>query len=281
MQIPRIRIEPAWVLGLAVGLTAGCLRIDAFECQRNSDCVLDGVAGTCVLNQRTCVYPDGSCASLYATADGECVAAPLPGGASDSGSADAAGSTSVDPGSDGEPGSDGGLTGEPPDETTSGGGETPTTTGQPTGCVGPMDDITAQGVVSANSVFNDDFQPYLGVDGSYASSWFSSGPEPDGGPTLYTWSVLSPLCIAQVSITGNGLHQNPSFREDYGFEHMIVRVYDDSEAIVFQQMFNVLGTPDPPVVAYPDVEGVRVELELYDHESNNCGGFSELEIIGN
>lgn len=284
MRIARARFAPmgALALGSVLGFADGCLRIDPFECQRDAQCVHEGLAGTCLLTQGTCVYPDVGCPTQYSTAEGRCV----PGPPTDDGAMTSGPDTASD--TDDGPGltsGNGSATGEgsdglPPVDTGDE-GPPPGTTGSSSGCTGPMDDITAQGVVAANSVFSDDFQPFLGVDSNYGSSWFSSGPEPGGLPTLYTWTVLSPRCIEEIHVTGNGLHQNPDFREDFGFEHMIVRVYDESDAIVFQQMFALPGTPDPPVMASPGVEGVKVELELYDHESNNCGGFSELEIVGN
>ena len=63
-------------------------------------------------------------------------------------------------------------------------------------------------------------------------------------------------------------------------QYLVVRVYDENDAVVFQQMAPLGGTPDPPVIVEPGVWGVRVELELSEHESNDCGGFSELQIVG-
>lgn len=265
-------------LGLGVTTGAGCLRIDPFECQRDADCVHDGLGGTCLLTQGTCVYLDPACPSTgYSTAEGRCVLGPPPSSNDGKGSG-GPGSTSSPSGphtSEGDD-SEGSTGGAPPDT----GDEGPPATTGSSSCAGPMDDITAQGVVEASSVYNDDFHAYLAVDSNYGSSWFSSGPEPGGLPSLFTWTVLEPHCISEIHFTGNGLHQNPAYREDFGFGSMVVRVYDGSDTLLFQQMLALPGTPDPPVVAYPDVEGVKVELELFDHESNDCGGFSELEIIG-
>ncbi|MEX1368834.1 MAG: hypothetical protein AB1Z98_37245 [Nannocystaceae bacterium] len=264
--------------GLSLGMVAGCLRIDAYHCVRNDECVLDGVEGRCLIAEAVCVYEDpASCSETrWIRADGSC--APNPGGGIDSAEGSSGATSTADASSTDD--------GVPPESSTTDPVETsgdpfPPTTGQPTGCAGTTEDITGQGVVVANSVFSDDFPAFLGVDGNFATSWFSAGPEPDGLPTVFTWTSLETLCIAQVQVTGNGLHANPSFRTDFGFENMTLRVYDETDAVVFQQMYGLEGTPDPPVVAFPDVEGVRVELELFNHESNNCGGFSELSIVGN
>lgn len=274
-------------LGLGMGIPLGCLNVPSYQCDTDLSCVAHGKSGRCFLG--SCVYVSGACANDtgWEDAAGECVEGPsFPGESDDQGEASdddtppvatsSASTSGTDPtaGEDTlqlEDTGDPTTTGEPPDPTT----------GTPQGCTGPMDDITSMGVVDADSVFDDNYQPYLSVDGSYASSWFSSGPGPGGSPSIYTWSVLSPLCVAQVTITGNGLHQNPDFRQGFGFDSVAVRVYDDADAVVFQQMFSLAGTPDPAIIAYPDVEGVRVELELANHETSNCGGFSELEIVGN
>jgi len=271
-------------LGLSLWTGVGCLQIDPFLCQIDSDCIVDGVSGRCMVSEQTCVYPDGGCAvTQWSTASGECVPGPADSGADVGSGEGSAGATSDSQTGEGTLSLDGSTTSPStnPGDSSGDGPMEETTSGSPVGCQGPVDELTAQGVVMASSVFSDDFHAYLAVDGSFASSWFSSGPENGGLPSLYTWTVLEPLCISQITITGNGLHQNPGFQENFGFENVIVRVYDEADALVFQQMFGMAGTPDPAVVAFPDVEGVRVELELYDHESDNCGGFSELQIVGN
>ncbi len=264
-----------------MGTAAGCLDVDAFQCQTDLNCVLEGVRGRCVFPEQVCAYPDPACVgSAWSTADGRCVTVPdTPSEATDG--EDVGSSTDGDP--------TGGTSGPPPPvDGSSSTGPAPTTdtppgtsSGGPVGCVGPVDDITPEGVVEVSSVFNDNFQGYLAVDDNFTTSWFSDGPGPNDTPAVFTWSVLQPYCISQITMTGNGLHQNQSFQENFGFESVVVRVFDAADTVVFQQMFSLAMTPDPPMIAFPDVEGVRVELELSDHESSNCGGFSELEIVGN
>ncbi len=267
------------LVGIGAGMVAGCLTVDAFNCETDLNCVFQGVSGRCVFPDQVCAYPDPTCpGSPWSTADGRCVVVP-------DAPPDATDGSETGPRATSEPGTSGGpmplddsSSSGPPDPTT---GDPPgTTTDEPMGCVGPMDDITGLGVAEASSVFDDNFQAYLSVDGNFATSWFSSGPEPGNLPTIYTWSVLDPHCIAQVTITGNGLHSNQNFQEQFGFENMVLRVYDQDDTLMFQQMYGMGGTPDPPVLAFPGVWGTRVELELFDHESDNCGGFSELEIVG-
>ncbi len=277
---PTVRWGLGPVIGLCLGVAGGCIQFDPFQCQDDGDCVYDGRPGQCRLAEQTCIYPDESCPTRWSSADGECMSPAGASGGSDSDPSDGATSVASTSGEDsGDP------TVDPPATTTATTGPVTTsttsaTTGDPVGCGGgPFNDLTGLGVVEASSIFSDNFHPFLAADGDYGSSWFSAGPE-SGGPSIFQWTVLDPHCFASVSITGNGLHDNPNFREDYGFENVVVRVYDESDALVFQQMASLGGTPDPPVLVQPDVWGVRIELELSEHESNDCGGFSELEIAG-
>lgn len=247
-------------LGLALGIAAGCVHFERFQCQDDGDCIHEGTPGQCVLSEQTCIYPDTDCDTRWSTANGECMSPP--GG--DQGSSGGEGSAT---------GSDPGATA---DEDSSG-----TTDEVPRDCMtGPYDDISEDGVVGASSVFSDNYHAFLASDGDYTTSWFSSGPENGGLPSIFEWEVLEPRCIARIDVHGNGLHSNPSFRENFGFESVIVRVFDQSEAVAFQQMLPMLGTPDPDLVIEPRVIGVRVQLELFEHESADCGGFSELEVAG-
>lgn len=266
-----------WIAaGIALGMTGGCLQLDPFQCQTNADCIFQGRPGQCVLAEQICVYPDPACDTQWSTAAGECMTglgSPEASGSSDAVPGDTGASSvasdGVDDTSTTAPTTTGPTTTSPPD-----------TTGDPVGCGdGPFDDVVGLGVVEASSIFSDNFHAYLAADDDLGSSWFSSGPE-SGRPSVFRWTVLEPHCIATVAVLGNGLHDNPAFREDFGFESIVMRVYDQDDAIVFQQMASLAGTPDPDVHFEPGVWGVRVELELSEHESDNCGGFSELEITG-
>lgn len=254
-----------WALGLVVGTMVGCLRVAAFECQQDPDCVHDGMAGQCQADTGLCLYPDQACDTRWSTASGEC----MPGGAGGS----STGAPVAESGDSGESGAgSSGSTGAPGADSTTG-----TVDLCGTGSMMPLTDL---GVVQASSVYSDNFHAFLAADGDLATSWFSSGPEPGNLPSTFTWTVLDPHCIEQLTLTGNGLHQNPAFRESFGFESVVVRVYDEHDEIVFQQMTSLAGTPDPTVVVEPRVTGVRIELELSEHESSDCGGFGELEILG-
>lgn len=250
----RAERRAGWVLvGLSLGVGAGgCIRFEPFRCRGDLDCVVDGQAGRCRLAEQTCIYPDPTCKTQWSTADGACKP-PIA--------------------------QDGGTTGS--EASDSGGSSGGSTTAVPGDCMGgAAGDITALGTVWASSVFGDQYPAPLSVDGDYGTSWLSAGVDLEGNPSFYRWTADEPRCIARIAVIGNGLHDNPEFREDYGYQSMIMRIYDADDAVVFQRMFILAGTPDPDAIAEPGVEGVRVELELVDHESFFCGGFSELEIEG-
>lgn len=266
---------------------AGCLQPGAFECQVDTQCQVGGMQGFCQVETSTCFYQTGSCSTNYANGRGECVEAPstLPGEESGGESEQTTGSPL--PGSTGdEPDSVDETVGEMTDGTTSAGEEEATTEDQSTGpvlpCGGSTTNLTPIGVVGASSVFNNDYPASLSVDDDQSTSWFSDGPEGPGIPSVFSWSTSQAHCISSLLFRGNGLHTNPDFREDYGFARVVVKIYDSANTPVFQVDFDLPGTPDPELdIETGGVTGKRVELELYGHESSNCGGFSELKVLGN
>ncbi len=209
---------------------------------------------------------------------------------------DPATATATDPGSTsgGDTAPETADTGEP--DSTTGTGSEPTTspgaTGDPTDtgsdsggsgedCQPGSNDVTAMGSVVASSTFGDNEYPAaLSVDGDPATSWFSAGPGPKGGPARFAWTIEEPRCLSTLVLTGNGGHANPDFHEQFGFEAVTVRVFLGEKA-VFQMDESLAGTPDPTVtVELGEVFGDRVELELSGHEDPICGGFAELQLSG-
>ncbi|MCA9709840.1 MAG: hypothetical protein KDK70_28630 [Myxococcales bacterium] len=240
-------------LGLAVGLSlvGGCIEVEPFRCQLDRDCVLDGQPGQCRMFERVCIYPDAHCPSQWSTAAGTCM----------------------------DPVADDTSTGPPLDDGTA---ETSAgTTDAPVDC-DPTDaqDITALGTVWASSVFRDQYPASLAVDGDYGTSWMSAGLDLEGNPSLFEWTAAEPRCITRIAVIGNAMNDDPMLREQHGFESMILRIYDQDDGVVFQRMLDLSGSPDPDAIVQPEVTGVRVELELFDHEVFYTGGFGELEVAG-
>ncbi|MFW5921088.1 MAG: hypothetical protein ACOCUS_04555 [Polyangiales bacterium] len=142
--------------------------------------------------------------------------------------------------------------------------------------------VTHEGSVSASteysSTFGDTFEAELSVDGDQTTSWFSSGPEPGGVPTEYIWRAPDDECIASVTLVGNANHDNSDFREDFGFGQVTIQVRETDGTVVFSEVHNLPGTPDPDVVEMPDARGREVALLFLGHEADDCGGFSELTV---
>lgn len=234
-----------WVLVVAsLSAGAGCLQFDRFRCQGDEDCVFEGQPGQCRLAEQVCIYPDSSCSTQWSAAGGECMEAQGNSG------------TSTDTGA-----SESGEVGP---------------------CGPDTSPIAMQGMVWASTVFQDNdgiqYPASLAVDGDYGTSWLSAGNDLSGTPSFFEWTLPEPRCFARIAVIGNGDHDEFEYRENYGFGGMIIRVYDEDEVIVFQRMFTLPDSPDPDAIAEPGVEGVKIELELLDHEVFFSGGFSELEI---
>ncbi len=140
-------------------------------------------------------------------------------------------------------------------------------------------DITREGTVFASTIF-DGFPKELSVDCDTATSWFSTGPEPGGVPTIYRWTGARDDLITTIHIISN--HDHPQFPTNFGFGSVTVLVRDAANQIVFQQENIPLpGTPDPDIVLHPNVVGRVVELLFSGHEADNCGGIAELQIFAN
>ncbi|MGE0822917.1 MAG: hypothetical protein AB7G75_11650 [Candidatus Binatia bacterium] len=140
-------------------------------------------------------------------------------------------------------------------------------------------DITAEGNVQASSTFGgNQFPAQLAVDGLQSSSWFSAGPEPQG-TTTFLWTGRQDDMISSVAILSNALHENLSFRRNFGFGSVTIQVLTSSGAVVFQQSVALPGTPDPSIIVEPGVVGRAVRLVFSGHEDPECGGFSELQVV--
>lgn len=289
----------AWTL-LLLALPLGCLEEPAYQCQTDEVCFYKGFGGVCDLATSSCAYQSVDCQGLssiegWVNARGLCVPAPNnsepssttgdTGGGITSGSTSSVGSsppTTNDPTEDA--GSSQGIVTGP--ESSSGSAESEssasgqTSSGSEVGCEGLTDNITDQGSVTASTTFNGDFLPSESVDGSAATSWFSSGPEGGGGPSIYSWSTVTDRCINRIEVDDNSGHSDPDFRSGYGFATATVRVLQD-DLVVFEEAVPLPGTPDGPfTVETGGMLGSRVLIQLDGHENDSCGGFSELRVIG-
>ena len=158
------------------------------------------------------------------------------------------------------------TTTERPTTTTS----TSTTTTTTTTTTPPQPvNITQRGSVAANSVFPG-FAASQAVDGSTATSWFSTGP--GAGPGIFTWTARESSLISEIAVTGNANHSSPNFQQGFGFSSLQVEVLN-AGAVVWSGSGSGFGA-----TFAPGVEGNEVRLTFTGHESQECGGFSELRI---
>lgn len=136
--------------------------------------------------------------------------------------------------------------------------------------------ITAEGSVSASSVFGgDDFPATLAVDGSRLTSWFSDGDA--GGPTeTFQWMGARNDLLSSIAVLSNA--QNPT-ASGFGFGSLRVEVLDAAGQVVFGETRALPGATDPDVTISPNVTGRTVRLTFTGHDDPSCGGFSELVIL--
>ena len=197
-----------------------------------------------------------------------------------------------DDGDDGDP-SDGddGDDGDPSDGDDSDGDDdgdpTDGDTGEPADdpCDTSAYNLAPSGFVSASSVFDPWFgapyDPELSIDGSTSTSWFSNGPEHDGTASTFEWYVQHNHCLDLLVIRNNAEHEEPDFQQGFGFETVVVEVFDTSGDAVYTETHDLGGTPDPELeIPLDGVPAHRVLLSFSGHESPDCGGFSELVIQG-
>jgi len=135
--------------------------------------------------------------------------------------------------------------------------------------------ITLEGFVGASSTFSSSFLASRAVDNDTGTSWFSSGPGPNGTST-FTWEAREDFHITRVEIFGNGLHDNPSFRLSFGFRTVEVRLLDATGNLVVSQTGSGLGGD---TFTFNDTART-VQLVFSGHQSTTCGGFAELDVFG-
>ncbi len=284
-------------LGLLPTVLGGCLDEPPYRCQSNDVCFYKGFMGQCDLNAGTCVYMSADCQGImsiegWVNAKGQCVPAPANSVSTSSSTSTTTAGPSSDASTTGKPNSttdpsSGTESASGFDDGSSDSGETlgsssgdgDSSSGSTNPCTGADTNVTSQGEVTASTTFNG-FPETYSVDGDPTTSWFSTGPEGGGGPSVYAWATDAELCISRLEVDDNHLHDNVSYRTGYGFDSAIVRVLY-GPTVIFEETVQLPGTPDGPfVVDTGGLVGTRVLLELNGHENEECGGFAELRVFG-
>jgi hypothetical protein len=135
----------------------------------------------------------------------------------------------------------------------------------------------SEGTIKASTTYSG-FPAWYSIDGDPRTSWFSTGPEGGGAPSIYRWTGAQDDFIASITVLSNEFNSEPSFRTGFGFETLTIQIIDAAGGIVFESTTGLEGTPDPDVTFTPNVIGRSVVLLFSGHESLDCGGFSELQI---
>ena len=140
----------------------------------------------------------------------------------------------------------------------------------------PNAEIASEGTVNASSI-DPSFPVALTIDGDLSTSWFSIGPDGDGTST-FVWTGIQEDLIASIELISNREHEVVDFRTGYGFGMVTVQVYNAADELVFEEIVNLDGTPDPDVRVQPNVVGQWIWLIFSGSEDLTCGGFSELRV---
>ena len=118
----------------------------------------------------------------------------------------------------------------------------------------------------------------MAVDGDVTTSWFSAGP--NAGQTIYTWTgPPKPFTITSVTIVGNGQNADPANRKGFGFGHVEVVLFQ-GQTEVFTGQATCRARPIRRSACNPNVVATSIELTFTGHESQDCGGFAELQVSG-
>lgn len=259
------------LLTLPIALAAmlgSCTTFDrGLVCTDTAQCLRDGVQGSCV-EPGHCAFEDGECASgLRWDESASDAFAKLCVKADDIEERNACGGLTV---LSTGPGEFCGLCNS---------GMTECSGQEAVACMGEVNleqGITQQGSVSASAEFDNDYLAIKAADLDESTSWFSSGPE--AGPTTYTWVGPRNDCFTHIKVVGNGGHENVTFQANYGFGEATVQVLNSSDEVVFSEVVDLSGTPDPTIDVDPNAVGNQVKLLFSGHESNDCGGFGELYV---
>ena len=138
-------------------------------------------------------------------------------------------------------------------------------------------EIAAEGTVDVSSIYDSTFPASLAIDGDPTTSWFSAGPDEDG-TTRYVWTGVQEDFIATIDLISNKDNEVAEFRSGYGFESVLIQVYDAQDQLVYEETVSLAGTPDPDIQITPNVVGQWIWIIFSGSEAQDRGGFAELKV---
>lgn len=141
----------------------------------------------------------------------------------------------------------------------------------------PNAEVASEGTVDASSIYDSTFPASLAIDGDPTTSWFSGFPDADGTST-YVWTGIQEDLIVTIDLISNRENEIVEFRTGYGFESVIIQVYNAKDELVYEETVSLAGTPDPDIQITPNVVGQWIWLTFSGNEARDRGGFSELQV---
>jgi hypothetical protein len=141
----------------------------------------------------------------------------------------------------------------------------------------PNFDAAGEGEVQASSTYPG-YSPEMVRDGELSSSWFSAGSKVDGSTSFFRWTGIQDDWIGSITLISNREHIVPDYRTGFGFGLVTIQVLDASGNVVYEEIAELPGTPDPDITVKPEVVGREIVMIFTGHESPDCGGFAELQI---
>ena len=257
-------------------LAVACGVNRVFPCDTDEECLREGTRGQCVAPEGYCAFADPQCDSQLRwdpTAGNELNNQCVKNSSlvTDAGLANACGGTTTlfaPPGQGCGPCGRGAWRCDGPDRVQC--------IGAPTHSVS----VASNGTTTATSA-HIGAPSNLAIDNNETTSWFSTGPEFGGGPTLFVWTAPGEgeLCIETVALVGNGNHASEMLREGFGFGAVTVQLSSTSGQILWTESISLPSTPDPTRTFVPNGLMARtITLLLSQYENQDRGGFSELVV---
>jgi len=129
------------------------------------------------------------------------------------------------------------------------------------------------------STFTKGFPASFGNDGDVTTSWFSTGPGPNGS-SIWTLQLVAPSTVSHIDFIGNENNSNVNFRTGFGFGRWNIDLLDVAGNVLFTVSSQGSGTLTQSRSFAPVAGVAAVRFVGRDHESPECGGFAELHVLG-
>ena len=154
---------------------------------------------------------------------------------------------------------------------------------------GTGSDITADGGIDTSTQYSEQYAAKNAFDGDLTTSWFSAGDKdttcqpitPGVSCSNLVWqrSATDDTLINEIQIFDNSQNSNPANRHGFGFARVWITITDSTFQQVYQQEVDFPGG-DTNADVFPNVRGHRIVFTFEVHQSPDCGGVSEIKVVG-